>query len=204
MAMYAYFQQPGVDMLFNTMDRDSTQFGNVRAVKELSSAANQFGRTRTLSETYGAAGWELRFEDMKRLGDWEYALGVNLMNQHLSYMTLAGDRKHDFPQSFGEYDSWWPYYRTLADYYGRLSLALASGKQKNRILVIEPTTTAWMEYSPSARRPTGWIKWGTDFRSFFTNWKGIKSSTTSDASVFSRTAAASRPVPWPSVPARTT
>jgi hypothetical protein len=149
MAMYAYFQQPGVDMLFNTMDRDSTQFGNVRAVKELSSAANQFGRTRTLSETYGAAGWELRFEDMKRLGDWEYALGVNLMNQHLSYMTLAGDRKHDFPQSFGEYDSWWPYYRTLADYYGRLSLALASGKQKNRILVIEPTTTAWMEYSPS-------------------------------------------------------
>jgi hypothetical protein len=165
MAMYAYFQQPGVDMLFNTMDHDSTQFGNVRAVKELSSAANQFGRTRTLSETYGAAGWELRFEDMKRLGDWEYALGVNLMNQHLSYMTLAGDRKHDFPQSFGDYDSWWPYYSTLADYYGRLSLALASGKQKNRILVIEPTTTAWMEYSPS--KPSEKLgKMGDGFQKF--------------------------------------
>jgi hypothetical protein len=165
MAMYAYFQQPGVDMLFNTMDRDSTQFGNVRAVKELSSAANQFGRTRTLSETYGAAGWELRFEDMKRLGDWEYALGVNLMNQHLSYMTLAGDRKHDFPQSFGEYDSWWPYYRPLADYYGRLSYALASGWQRNRILVIEPTTTAWMEYSPA--KPSDRLeKIGTGFHAF--------------------------------------
>ena len=151
MAMYAYFQQPGVDMLFNTMDRDSTQFGNVRAVKELSSAANQFGRDRTLSETYGAAGWELRFEDMKRLGDWEYALGVNLMNQHLAFMTLAGDRKHDFPQSFGEHAPWWPYYKSLADYYGRLSFALASGKQKNRILVIEPTTTAWMEYAPGKK-----------------------------------------------------
>ena len=165
MAMYAYFQQPGVDMLFNTMDRDSTQFGNVRAVKELSSAANQFGRTRTLSETYGAAGWELRFEDMKRLGDWEVALGVNLMNQHLSYMTLAGDRKHDFPQSFGEYDSWWPYYRTLADYYGRLSFALASGKQRNRILVVEPTTTAWMEYSPS-KRSDRLEKMGKGFHAF--------------------------------------
>ena len=36
------------------------QFGNIRAVKELRSAANQTGCNRTLSETYGGEGWELK------------------------------------------------------------------------------------------------------------------------------------------------
>ncbi|MCI0515919.1 hypothetical protein L0128_22115, partial [candidate division KSB1 bacterium] len=147
MAMYAWHQMPGIDMLFNTVEGRPDQFGNIRAVKELSSVANQMGRKRTLSETYGAAGWELRFEDMKRLGDWEYVLGVNFMNQHLSYMTLMGDRKHDFPQSFSYHAPWWNFYKPLADYYGRLSMILAAGVQKNRLLIFEPTTTAWMYFS---------------------------------------------------------
>ncbi len=145
MAMYPYHQLPGVDLLFNQYDEEKgDQFGDVRIVKELSSVANQFGRKRALSETYGGSGWELRFEDMKRLGDWEYVLGVNFMNQHLTYQTLAGVRKYDWPQSFGSHDPWWKHYHVQADYFARLSLALSAGEQINRILVLEPTTTAWM------------------------------------------------------------
>ena len=147
MAMYAWHQMPAVDMLFNTMDQDSTQFGNIRAIKELRSVANQMGRRRTLSETYGAAGWELRFEDMKRFGDWEYVLGVNFMNQHLTYMNMTGDRKHDFPQGISYQTPWWKHYKVLNDYYARLSVALSSGQQINRILVLEPTTTTWMYFA---------------------------------------------------------
>lgn len=149
MAMYAYHQVPAVDMLFNTADQNSTQFGNIRAIKELRSIANQFGRVRTLSETYGAAGWELTFEDMKRNGDWEYVLGVNFLNQHLVYMNLTGDRKHDFPQGICYQTPWWKDYRILNDYFARLSVALSSGEQINDILVLEPTTTTWMYYSPA-------------------------------------------------------
>ncbi len=150
MAMYAYHQVPGIDMLFNTMKERPDQFGNVRAVKELSSVANQFGRSRALSETYGASGYELSFHDMKRNGDWQYALGVNLMNQHLSYQSMLGDRKHDFPQTFSYHTPWWDEYKVQADYFARLSLALSSGFQVNHILVIEPTTTAWMHYIAGA------------------------------------------------------
>ncbi len=149
MAMYAWHQVPAIDMLFNAEESRPDQFGNIRAVKELASVANQFGRHRTLSETYGASGWELTFEDMKRLGDWEFALGVNFMNQHLAYMSLAGDRKHDFPQSFGTHAPYWGLYKYQADYFARLSLALSSGKQNNSILVMEPTSSAWMLYNPS-------------------------------------------------------
>ncbi len=146
MAMYAWHQVPAVDMLFNQWNDSTTraQFGNVRAIKELASAANQTGRQRKLSETYGGSGWELTFTDMKRNGDWEYALGVNMMNQHLTYFTLAGARKYDYPPSFDYHEPWWNDYKYLNDHYARLSLALSSGRQTNDILVLEPTTSAWL------------------------------------------------------------
>ena len=145
MAMYAWHQQPGIDMLFNQFNETSpgAQFGNIRSVKELASVANQLNKKRTLSETYGGGGWDLTYKDLKRLGDWEYVLGVNFLNQHLSFMTISGARKGDYPQSFSYHNPWWQHYATLNNYYTRLSFALSQGQQRNDILVIEPTTTAW-------------------------------------------------------------
>ena len=154
MAMYAHHQYPGIDMLFNTDSRPD-QFGNIRAVKELSSVVNQLDKARALSETYGGAGWELTFDDMKRLGDWEYVLGVNLMNQHLAHMTLKGARKRDYPQSMSYHTTWWENYKPLNDYFHRLSFAMTAGKQINKILVLEPTSTAWMLHSSINRRTIG-------------------------------------------------
>jgi hypothetical protein len=148
MAMYAWHQVPAIDMLFNNEELRPDQFGNNRAVKELSSVVNQMGKERALSETYGGGGWDLSFNDMKRLGDWEYVLGVNFMNQHLSHMTLRGSRKGDYPQSFSYHTPWWPKYHILADYFARLSYVLSQGEQVNKILVLEPTTSAWMLYNP--------------------------------------------------------
>ncbi len=145
MAMYAWHQRPAIDQLMNQYSEGvNAQFGNARFVKELSSVANQFGRPRTLCEAYGAGGWELRFEDMKRIGDWLYVLGVNTLDQHLSYITIRGARKRDHPQSFSYHAPWWEAYHVMAQYFTRLSLVLSQGRQINHVLVIEPTTTAWM------------------------------------------------------------
>jgi hypothetical protein len=169
MAMYAWHQVPAVDMLFNQWNDTtaSAQFGNVRAIKELASAANQTGRQRKLSETYGGSGWDLTFTDMKRNGDWEYALGVNLMNQHLTYFTLSGARKYDYPPSFDYHEPWWNDYKYLNDHYARLSLALSSGKQINDILILEPTTSAWL-YDSYAKRNKKYAEIGQAFQTFVT------------------------------------
>jgi hypothetical protein len=169
MAMYAWHHVPAIDMLFNQWNDSSTnaQFGNVRAVKELASAANQSGRNRKLSETYGGSGWELTFTEMKRNGDWEYALGVNLMNQHLTYFTLAGARKYDYPPSFDYHEPWWNNYKYINDHYARLSLALSSGRQVNDILVIEPTTTSWL-YDSYTKKNVKVAEIGQSFQSFVT------------------------------------
>jgi hypothetical protein len=153
MAMYAWHQRPAIDTLMNQYREDThAQFGNVRAVKELSSVANQLGRRRTLCEAYGAGGWDLRFEDMKRIGDWLYVLGVNTLNEHLSYITIRGARKRDHPQSFSYHEPWWKAYHVMAEYFTRLSLILSRGEQINRILVIEPTASAWMYQGDSSQR----------------------------------------------------
>ncbi|NLS97306.1 MAG: hypothetical protein GXX96_34640 [Planctomycetaceae bacterium] len=145
MAMYAWHQRPAIDCLMNEyQEGPHAQFGNVRAVLELASVANQMGCERTLCEAYGAGGWDLRFEDMKRIGDWLYVLGVNTLDEHLSYITIRGARKRDHPQSFSYHEPWWDSYHVMAEYFTRLSLVMSQGKQVNEILVLEPTSTAWM------------------------------------------------------------
>ncbi len=165
MAMYAWHQRPAIDILFNQYREDTNaQFGNVRAVRELASVANQTGAGRTLCELYGAAGWDLRLEDMKRIGDWVYALGVNTLNEHISPVTIRGARKRDHPQTFTPHEPWWDAYHTLASYFTRLSLALSAGIQRNDILILEPTTTAWLhqpDFDPSRKESLDRL--GTEF-----------------------------------------
>jgi len=145
MAMYIWHQRPCIDILTNQYsEKVNAQFGSVRAVKETSSVMNQMGRARGLCELYGSGGWDLRFEDMKRQADWLLVLGVNTINEHLSHLTIRGARKRDHPQSFSYHASWWPAYHIMANRNARLQYALSQGKQVNRILVIEPTTTTWM------------------------------------------------------------
>ncbi len=154
-AFYIWHQMPGIDMLGNRLDTAGLggQFGNDRAVRELLSAANQAGRTRTLSETYGGGGWEMDFESQKRLADWQGVLGVNFVNQHLSYYSLNGVRKFDYPPSFSYHEPWWEHYKLMGDYIGRISMAMSSGQQINTTLVLQPNTTAWMYFSRKDKNP---------------------------------------------------
>lgn len=154
-AFYIWHQQPGVDMLGNELINKGQggQFGNTRAVRELLSAANQAGRNRTLSETYGGGGWDMEFKDYKRLVDWQGVLGVNFVNQHLSYYTLKGVRKFDYPPSFSYHEPWWDSYNKMGDYIGRISMAMSAGEQINSTLVLQPNTTAWMYFSRRKDHP---------------------------------------------------
>jgi hypothetical protein len=154
-AFYIWHQQPGVDMLGNRLDSEGLggQFGNDRAIRELRSAANQAGRSRTLSETYGGGGWEMDFEEQKRLVDWQGVLGVNFVNQHLSYYSLHGVRKFDYPPSFSYHEPWWEHYRLMGDYIARMSMATTAGEQINHTLVLQPTTSAWMYFSRQVVNP---------------------------------------------------
>lgn len=148
MSFYAFEHIPGIDMLgFQTWDLGSTgaQPHMLFTIKQAASVAHQLGRPRVLSESYGGGGWGSTIETFKRVGDWELVHGINLIDQHLAYTTIRGARKRDWPQSFSDVSAWWPYYRIHADHIGRVSLALTAGRARSRVLVLEPTTSAWLE-----------------------------------------------------------
>ena len=154
-AFYIWHQMPGVDMLGFRLDTAGLggQFGNDRAIRELRSAANQAGWNRTLSETYGGGGWEMTFREQKRLVDWECVLGVNFVNLCLSFYSLNGVRKFDYPPSFTYHEPWWENYRLMGDYIGRVSMAMSAGEQINKTLVLQPNTSAWMYFSRKNKNP---------------------------------------------------
>jgi len=129
------------------------QFGNTRAIRELGSAANQSGWNRRLSETFGGAGWQISFAELKRLVDWEVVLGVNFVNPHLSYYSMQGVRKFDYPPSFSYQEPWWSNFSLLGDYIGRICLAMSAGEQVNNILILQPNTTAWMYHTTVKNDP---------------------------------------------------
>ncbi len=146
MPNYEYMQMPGIDMLFNTPEVGE-QFGNDLIVKEVSSVANQLGKERVMSETYGASGWELNFTDQKKVADWQFALGINFVCQHLVLHSLEGYRKRDFPLSFAEHQPWWDTYHLMGDYIGRLSYLLSRGNFVGDILLLHPASSTWAEYN---------------------------------------------------------
>lgn len=145
MAMAAWQQRPGIDILCNQYaEHTHAQFGNTRSVIELASVANQLGRERTLCEVYGASGSEMTFGDYKRQGDWISVLGVNTLNQHLSFISIRGSRKRDHPPTFSWHSPWMDEYAVLARYFARVDWCMSAGRQENDTLILEPTTTAWM------------------------------------------------------------
>ena len=46
------------------------------------SAAHTRGKNQVISETYGASGWDLSPEEMRRLADWQSVRGVTRLVPH--------------------------------------------------------------------------------------------------------------------------
>ena len=136
MRTYKAFTVPGIDMLCN--DREFT------TAKQAQSVAHQYGRKGTLSELYGVTGWDFDFRGHKFQGDWQAALGVTLRVPHLSWLSMQGSAKRDYPASIGCQSSWYKEYGYLENHFARLNTALTRGKPVVRIAVLHPIESAWI------------------------------------------------------------
>jgi hypothetical protein len=139
MPHYEYMQLPGIDHL----RRD---IANPLTLKQVSSAAHQFGRNRVLCEIYGTSGHSMSFEDMKWISDWHFALGITFMNPHLTLYSMKGERKRDYPPTISYHQPYWQHYRLMNDYLSRCSAAMSQGRAVTDILVLHPIASAWASY----------------------------------------------------------
>lgn len=134
---YMYQHIPGIDML-----RDQTI--EFMTIKGCTSVAHQTGRNRMLTETYGVSGWQFSFEGQKWIGDYQYIQGINLRCQHLTWYSMKGCRKRDYPPVFNYQTPWWKYNNVVEDYFARIGALTSKGNPKIDTLVIHPVASAWI------------------------------------------------------------
>ena len=141
MPHYEFMQIPGIDHLCRRL-------GSTMLVKQVSSVAHQFGGRRVLSEMFGCSGWNMSFEDQRWIAEWQFALGVDLVCQHLVLYSLRGCRKRDFPPSFNDHQPWWDYFHLVNDRFARITFMLTQGKHVANLLLLHPISSAWCVYHP--------------------------------------------------------
>ncbi|MDP7348194.1 MAG: glycosyl hydrolase, partial [Phycisphaeraceae bacterium] len=137
MRHYRHFDMPGIDVLGADCDEYETAIA-------CTSAANQLGRRHVMSETNGATGWDVSFETLKALGDWQLALGVTRRCIHLAHYTLAGAAKRDYPPSISFQSAWWRRYGVVENYFSRMASVLARGAPIRDALVVHPIESMWL------------------------------------------------------------
>ena len=145
MRHFEHMQAPGMDLLTERSRQYIT-------AKQVTSAARQFGWKWRLSELYGCTGWDFSFESHKAVGDWQAAMGINLRCQHLSWYTMQGEAKRDYPAGIFYQSPWWELYGTVEDYFARVTAAMTRGQEVRDLLVIHPVESMW------TLRRVGWMQ----------------------------------------------
>ncbi|RLI12914.1 hypothetical protein DRO35_01835 [Candidatus Bathyarchaeota archaeon] len=146
MPHYEYMQIPGIDHLGRNIDNPLT-------LKQCSSVAHQFGRTRILSELFGCSGHSMTFEDQKWIGDFHLALGITFFCPHLTLYTMKGEAKRDYPPTFSYHQPYWRYFKFINDYFARASYMCSRGEFQAYILLLHPISSAWATFDPLSEKP---------------------------------------------------
>ena len=142
-AMRAYrgFDIPGIDMLCARFEYTTA--------KQAQSAVHQFGYEGMLSELYGVTNWDFDFRGHKLHGDWQACLGVTLRVPHLSWVSMAGEAKRDYPASIFYQSPWWKEYRRIEDHFARVNTAMVRGTPRVAVGVIHPVESYWLNWGPA-------------------------------------------------------
>ncbi len=143
MPHYEYFHMPGMDWLTRHIDPANTPL-------QVASVAHQLGKPRILSESFAGCGWNVTFEELKWMIEWQMARGVTTLCQHLEGYSLRGIRKRDWPPSLFYQQPWWPDYRVLNDAVSRVGMLLAEGQVACDVLVLHPQSSAWLLFDSAA------------------------------------------------------
>ncbi|MDP4118699.1 MAG: hypothetical protein Q8873_05860 [Bacillota bacterium] len=140
MRPYRALQIPGIDMLRNAQE--------LITAKQCQSAVHQYGREAMLSELYGVTNWTFDFRGHKYQGDWQAAMGVTVRVPHLSWVSMQGEAKRDYPASISYQSPWYKEYSYIENHFARVNTALTRGKPVVKVGVIHPLESYWLLRGP--------------------------------------------------------
>jgi len=114
--------------------------------KICSSSAHVSGKARCMSESFGVMEWDTSFANLKRVTDWQYAQGINLLVPHAIYHTISGMTKRECPPSFFYQSPHWDDFEYFAGYVKHLEKMLCGGRHVCKVAVMYPLSGLWASY----------------------------------------------------------
>lgn len=139
MPNYEYMHIPGVDKLCRSVDR-------FLMLPQVTSVCAQLGKKQILSESFALCGWNVSFEELKWIYEWQMVKGVNLLCQHLAGYSISGLRKRDYPAGHFYQNPWWKDYNDFNDFASRMGMLLAEGEIKCDVLILHNISTGWINH----------------------------------------------------------
>lgn len=161
MRAYRSFQLPGIDILANRYEYSTA--------KQAQSAARQYGRPGVISELYGVTNWDFDFRGYKLQGDWQAALGVSVRVPHLSWMSMGGESKRDYPAPIDAHSPWYKRYHLIEDHFARVNVCMTRGIPDVHIGVIHPIESYWLCWGPDNQTKQKRIRMQENFDNII-NW----------------------------------
>lgn len=135
---------PGVDHLGKQTLGNS--WISVIGHKICSSEAHISGKARCMSESFGCMDWDTTYTNLKRVTDWQFAQGINLLIPHAMYHTISGMTKRESPPSFFYQSPHWEDFAEFAAYVRRLEDMLCGGRHLCPVAVLYPSSGLWASY----------------------------------------------------------
>lgn len=136
MGQYGEMARPGIDFL-------GRRLTSPVLVKQISDAAYLAGKRMITSESFGCSGWDVTFNDLFWIADWQAAFGINSIVTHLSAYSMKGRRKRDYPAFFSYQEPWWEVFKTVSERIANVNTFLSEGRRDIKLLVIYPITSMW-------------------------------------------------------------
>ncbi len=156
MIQYRHMQRPGIDHLGLRLPVQT-----LFMMRSLSSVANQYGRTRRLSEMFGISGQNMNFEDRAWICAGHAVLGINHVCPHLSLYSMKGCRKRDYPPTISPQQPYWGWNGAVEDCMARVCYLSSVGAYAPELLVINPLESAYIDDPGSgASAPAGNARFG--------------------------------------------
>ncbi len=140
MPFYEYMTMPGIDWLDGGAEEEL-------AVRQIASVAAQTGKKQVLTESYGCCGWQITPRDVKRIADFQFLNGVNMLCHHLLPYAEYGQRKLDHPAHYSDVNPWVKdEFASFNLYFARLGKLLSESREKINVAMLHPIRSGYFDY----------------------------------------------------------
>ena len=127
------FTWPGQDTIWRwVLPGDTALHGDQSvAPRDAGSARLLRGPDRSVTEIFGAYGWQLSLDEVKWLSDWSAVRGITDFLLHAVFSSVRGNRAYESEPDVGWHNAWWPHLPVVLRYLARMTLL-------NRALAEDP------------------------------------------------------------------